>query len=303
MSHLEAVPARPEDFVPAFRLLFRNLSVEEREFRIVNALGSIGRNELDPSGLFVVRDAEALLGVIVCAPVPVAGGLVWPPQAEGPRQTEIEDCLVRCAREWLCQRGAKLCQSLLATQEVSLAAPLERNGFAHITQLWSMRRFLDSSTMLPSGRAYLSYRTLAECDHAIFHRTLLRTYENTLDFPEMNGVRDIEEILEGHRVQGRHDPHLWWLALHAGNPVGVLLLTEMPEEKVWDLMYLGLVGKARGKGLGRELAVKALYEARAAGATQLTLAVDGRNRPAWNLYRALDFEPHDHREVYLAIWT
>jgi ribosomal protein S18 acetylase RimI-like enzyme len=47
---------------------------------------------------------------------------------------------------------------------------------------------------------------------------------------------------------------------------------------------------------------KALREARAARVARLTLAVDARNRPAWNLYQKLGFEPYDQREVYLAIW-
>jgi ribosomal protein S18 acetylase RimI-like enzyme len=30
--------------------------------------------------------------------------------------------------------------------------------------------------------------------------------------------------------------------------------------------------------------------------------VDGRNRPAWGLYRSVGFEPFDRREVYLAVF-
>ena len=47
---------------------------------------------------------------------------------------------------------------------------------------------------------------------------------------------------------------------------------------------------------------KALSEARAAGASSLTLSVDARNRPAWDLYRRLGFAPYDRREVFLAVW-
>jgi ribosomal protein S18 acetylase RimI-like enzyme len=35
----------------------------------------------------------------------------------------------------------------------------------------------------------------------------------------------------------------------------------------------------------------------------MTLSVDRRNRPAWNLYTALGFELFDEREVLLALWT
>ena len=48
--------------------------------------------------------------------------------------------------------------------------------------------------------------------------------------------------------------------------------------------------------------LKALAEARAAGASSLTLSVDARNRPASELYRGLGFESFDRREVFLAVW-
>ena len=83
--------------------------------------------------------------------------------------------------------------------------------------------------------------------------------------------------------------------------IGVLLLTDVPEWRGWDLAYLGVVPEARGRGLGRQLAIKALRAARSGGATQLTLAVDARNFPAWHLYARLGFEAFDNREVYLNI--
>ncbi|MFZ8477881.1 GNAT family N-acetyltransferase, partial [Staphylococcus aureus] len=70
----------------------------------------------------------------------------------------------------------------------------------------------------------------------------------------------------------------------------------------WDVSYVGIVPEARRRGFGRELMRKALIEARVAEATQLTLSVDVRNRPAWELYRRLGFEAFEQREVYLAIW-
>jgi ribosomal protein S18 acetylase RimI-like enzyme len=113
----------------------------------------------------------------------------------------------------------------------------------------------------------------------------------------------LQEVVEGHQAQGTHDPEHWWLAWQAGHAVGVLLVAEMSEWQGWDISYVGVIPEARGRGIGRALTLKALHEARAAGATQVTLAVDTRNRPAWNLYLDVGFEPFDRREVYLAIWN
>ena len=44
-------------------------------------------------------------------------------------------------------------------------------------------------------------------------------------------------------------------------------------------------------------------EAKAADQECVSLAVDARNGPARGLYHRLGFEPHETREVLLAIWA
>lgn len=297
-------PARPEEWIQAFRLIFQHVPNDDRPGRIRNALRLLRQGKLDQAGVLVVPGSSGPLGAMVCLPVAGASALVWPPQtASGSAQQEIEDHLLGYAIGWLRQCGARLGQTLLAEGEVHLAAALERHGFAHITSLWYMRHALKFLPPWPPAPLELTYETYSSGDPTLFHRTLLRSYEQTRDCPEVNGVRTLEEIVEGHQAQGCYDPRRWWLALEAGQPVGVLLLAQLSEWEGWDLSYVGVVPEARRRGVGCALTRKALYEARAAGAIQVTLAVDTRNRPAWNLYRALGFEPFDRSEVYLAIWN
>jgi ribosomal protein S18 acetylase RimI-like enzyme len=295
-------PARPDELAAAFRLAFQHLAAADREVRVHNALDLISQRELDPAGVLVVRGEGGLLGSLVCTPVAGASGLVWPPQvADHCDGVPVEDALVQAATCWLEGQGARLMQALLGGRDVPLAAPLERNGFCHITRLWYLRHNLELSADLLRTDERLTYTTYADGDRELFQRTLLRTYEQTLDCQEVNGVRTVEEIIAGHRAQGVHDPGRWWLAFDDGQPVAVLLATELPETDGWDLSYLGVVPEARRRGLGRQLTRKAILEAREAEAGQLLLSVDVRNRPAWELYKGLGFEPYDHREVYLAI--
>jgi ribosomal protein S18 acetylase RimI-like enzyme len=290
-------PARPEEWETALRLVFQCSPAAEQEIRVQNAVRLLNQGELDPAGILVIRGTGKLLGAAVCLPTPGAGGLVWPPQAElGHGQELIEDQLLRSGLEWLRRRGAKLAQALLLAEE--LGAPLLRNGFRRVTSLCYFRHALNLSQTQPPFR--LSFEAYGQGDHDLFHRTLLRTYEGTQDCPEVNGIRTLDEIMEGHRAQGVYQPGRWWLAAHEQQAVGVLLMTEIPEWQGWDLSYLGIVPEARRRGLGKELTRKALLEARAAGATQVTLAVDTRNQPAFKLYTGQGFEPFDYREVYLA---
>jgi ribosomal protein S18 acetylase RimI-like enzyme len=300
---LAIAPAQPAELEEAFRLIFRHLPEAEREGRVVNALHLVRQGELDLQGVLLATVDGVPVGALACLPVPGASGLLWPPQAvEGPARTEAEDALVQRATTWLRQGGAKLAQCLLAPEEVSLGEPLLRNGFAHLTALCYMRHDLALSTdPAPSGRLqFVSYCDLLT--PSIFHRTLLRTYVGTHDCPEITGVRTAEEIVTGHRAQGKYDPGRWWLVRAGRQPIGVLLLSEVPEWAAWDVAYVGVVPEGRGRGYGREMMHRALAEARADGVARVTLAVDKRNRPAWNLYTDLGFEPHERREVFLAIW-
>ncbi len=294
-------PARREEMAAAFRLLFQHLGENDRETRVANALKMLRDKELNPAGMLVARAEKELRGALFYQPVAGASGLIWPPQTQPERTAEVEDQLVSSACRRLAEQGAKLVQSLLSPEEFSLGASLERNGFRNITQLQYLRHDLQFSPRLFQRADALSYQSYASCVAEQFHQTLLRTYEATLDCPEVNDVRKIEDIIAGHKSQGRYNPESWWLASYQDRPVGVLLLAEVPDLKSWDLLYLGVTREARGKGFGHELARKALWEARAAEAPQLTLSVDARNQPALNLYESVGFEPYDQREVFLRI--
>ena len=296
-------PVRSEELPAAFRLLFQNAASADRESRLVNALGLVDRGELDPQGLFVLRGRGRLLGAILCHRLPGESALIWPPQcAPDKRRSLFEDALLRCAAAWLKTRHVKVAQALLSPAEAERAAALPRNGFAHVTHLLFLRRDLALFPARPKSRGRLEYQAHDLANPSLFHQTLQNTYKNTLDCPELNGVRTVEDVIAGHKGESQFDPDLWLLALADGRPVGVLLLMRSPETHDWEISYLGVVLEARRKGFGRELVWKALTEAQSAGAPYLTLSVDARNQPARKLYRDLGFEPYDRREVFLAVW-
>jgi ribosomal protein S18 acetylase RimI-like enzyme len=295
--------ARTEELAAAFRLAFQHLGEPERDGRVARALDLLQQRELDPEGIFVLGNGAKITAVLVCLIVPGASALVWPPQSVADSwQHRREDALLTHAFPWLRQRGVKLAQALLSPDEVPLANSLKRNGFVHVTHLWYLRHEQDvpiSQLDLPSRLTFLPY---SETDAILFRDVLERTYEGSLDCPEVTGVRTMDEVLTGHRAQGRFDPDRWWLAMERGRPVGVLLVAEMPETGNWEVAYVGVIPEARGRKFGREMMLKALFEARAESIPWVTLSVDGRNRPAWQLYRDLGFTVYDRREVFLALW-
>jgi mycothiol synthase len=301
-SPLIAERAYAHELADAFRIVFKAVPERQRPARVENALKLVRTNELHTDGVWVVRGQDGLLGALVCMLVPGASALIWPPQAVTQPPEAIEDLLLRTALTWLRKHGAKMGQTLLAPRETSLATPLLRNGFRHITRLWYLKHDLGFPAELLRAETKLTFLDYTQCDQQLFQQTLLASYEGTQDCPEVNGVRNLQDVLEGHKAQGLYDPRRWWLALNGDKAAGVLMLAELPEWEGWDLSYLGVPRWARRQGIGRELTRKAIFEAQAARASQLTLSVDDRNRSAWNLYTSLGFEAFDEREVYLAIW-
>src|SRR5262249_53153200 len=148
--------------------------------------------------ILVARRRTKLLGGMVGMPVPGAAALVWPPQVlPGGEREAVEDGLIEHLRVWLRRSGGRLGQALLLPEEAHLASPLERNGYRHVTRLAYLRHNLNGpwNTFWPEQRLdYEAYHLLS--DPGLFHETLLRTYDGTLDCPELNGVRTLDEVLE-----------------------------------------------------------------------------------------------------------
>jgi ribosomal protein S18 acetylase RimI-like enzyme len=127
-----------------------------------------------------------------------------------------------------------------------------------------------------------------------------RTYVETLDCPQLNGVRPVAEILEGYRAVGQFDPRRWLIVRHAGGDVGCLLLAEHPG-RIWELVYMGLAPEARGKRWGLEITRHAQWLAGQGGAEHLVLAVDAENAPAIRAYTAAGLIAWERRSAWLKI--
>ena len=76
------------------------------------------------------------------------------------------------------------------------------------------------------------------------------SYEQTLDCPELNGVREMDDVLAGYRASGVFDASRWLIAQYAGADVGCLLLSDFPEHDNWELVYMGVLPSAAGTRLG-----------------------------------------------------
>jgi ribosomal protein S18 acetylase RimI-like enzyme len=212
------------------------------------------------------------------------------------------EALVVAGLDWLRQRGGKIAQVIVPTEESQTLLPLACHGFVPAGPMLFLQHDLAA---LPdeSPLAGLRLVPLPNADSDLFARTLNRTYEGTLDFPELSNVRTIDEILASYRASPVFRPEHWLLAFLDDEPAGVLMLSELDPLEGWDLTYLGVVPEQRKKGVGQSLVASALRLVADAAGARLDVAVDARNRPALQLYGRLGFQLMGERLVSLVFLT
>jgi mycothiol synthase len=259
------------------------------EEHIVDFLRFCVYRSIDLSDLWVATDPG---GRIVWAILPVVSPgrtmLLFSPTYVPPdtKDTHARPLVERVLAEYR-DRAVDLAQVLLDPAESAALRVFAECGFETLAELIyldrDVRRRSTSEDSLPAG---FSWDTHSATTHSDFARVVGMTYEGSLDCPRLNGKRDIDDVLAGHKSAGEFDPKLWFLLRDANrDPVGVLLLNRSTRTDALELVYLGLAPSHRGRGLGDVLMRHAQASAAQVGSRRLSLAVDSRNLPALALYR------------------
>lgn len=305
---IEVAPCEPAQLEGALALLYRHLPPAVARFQIEQALNDRREGRLDLGGLLRATHRGRLLGVLLAVEQPGKTAMVWPPTLAGRQHAEVAaDALISRAAAWLASRGVRLAQAMLDPSDRVSGGRMQRNGFANITDLlyldYSLEIRLPTAVTHSRERTGIRYEPYSPERHRSFAAVVEETYRGSLDCPQLEGLRPIEEVLEGHRCTGRFDPRRWLLAAEGERPVGCLLLTEHTELRAWEVVYMGVVPSARGRGLGRELTLQALRLAGEDEVGRVLLAVDVNNYPARKVYSEVGFRQWDRRSVHMRILT
>ncbi len=190
--------------------------------------------------------------------------------------------------------GVRIAQALLEPHESRAESAFWLASFLRIGRLSYMRRPVPRpGEVCESGEAAwpagVNVRNVRKGDDEALRTALDRTYENTLDCPELCGLRDTRDVLDSHRATGRFDPNLWWIVHRFEQPEGAMLLNPCPEQGTIELVYLGLSPALRRCGLGARLLALGLSRIAGRNERHVTCAVDERNEPARRLYRRAGF--------------
>lgn len=323
---LSVVRVTPELFLPAARRLVSqtNASVEEAAKRLVE---SAPRHGIDLTLCFATLDPlprplrgarpgraqplvrQACLGVkgsgrtaMLFVSEPLIG------EVEGPEALDERVGCIRAALDHLARfhaRDVGLAQALPEPEEIWTIQACEQAGFIRVGNLTYMRcppikardaqrlaQHHDDTTPWPSGVEVLRCSDLSPgIIDDLLGEALETSYADTLDCPELSGLRARADVIDSHRSIGRYDPATWWLVTLHGKPRGCVLLSACPDQRASELVYLGLAPELRRAGLGKRLLVMGMQAVRRLHPTWgVTCAVDERNLPALRLYQGLGFE-------------
>jgi ribosomal protein S18 acetylase RimI-like enzyme len=189
--------------------------------------------------------------------------------------------------DWTCVSFAELDSA----RDVALASA-GMNPVAKLIQMErdEVKRPLASPT---NQNGKLDFKQHDEISSRDWHAIIEATYIETLDVPELNGLRNIGNTLEGYastqpRMTQPRIPVTWWVIQDGRVNIGCLLLTPNDDQHC-ELTYLGLAPTSRGKGYSHAIMDHLDRWATSHGVERITLAVDIRNTPAIRLYQSRGF--------------
>ena len=181
-------------------------------------------------------------------------------------------------------KDIQLAQVLLEPSDSASIAVYQNSGFKQMAELLYLQRTVRKIAPPAPLAGNFRLESYSEKNHAAFAAIVLASYEDSLDCPPLNGVRNIEDILAGHKAAGVFDPRDWMLLSRDNEPVAVLLLSKTHHADGMELVYLGLIPKVRGHGLANYLMQVAEARVCERKVRKFSLAVDALNEPALKLY-------------------
>jgi mycothiol synthase len=277
--------ARVEEVEAGLRFILGSAARPANDAQIAEFLRFSTDRGIDSGQLWIAEQNDRLLWAILPVPSPGRTLLLFAPAS-------LNSATQRVAAAFLTEEvleeqrvnGAHLAQVLLEAGERSLFDLYTGLGFASMAELIYLQAMPRHSLTFPPLPGSYWWKTYSAETHDAFAKAIAATYRQSLDCPALNGVRDIEDVIAGHKATGHFDPRLWFVLCNGTDCQGVLLLNRTAQNNSLELVYVGLVPEARGQDLGDLLMRHALAVTANENCSRLTLAVDADNAPALKLY-------------------
>jgi mycothiol synthase len=296
----EVVSCPPHRRMEALSLVLCDIAPSQRR-EIAGELWqtTAGTNSRAGEGLFVALRGDQVCGAAWAQPQPGNTAVLWPPKLNPGEPEHAARPLLQAAVQWLDAAAIGMAQVLLPDRDERVVGLLEAVGFRHLAELLYLTCEAERFPIIPPSRYDLEFVAYEASQRARLAQLIDQTYVGSLDCPALNGARQMADVIAGYQSTGVFRPEMWQIVRCGREDVGVLLLADHPSARHWELVYMGLVPAARGRGWGRQITQHAQAMARRATVDRIVLAVDAVNSPALAMYRAAGFEKWDRRHVYV----
>jgi ribosomal protein S18 acetylase RimI-like enzyme len=280
-------PAQRTEIDAAVRLILGGTRGRADDETVLHFLNTAVQRKIDFRHLWVADAGGTIDWALLAIPSPGRTVLLLSPICRvRSGQTEVpNELLRRVADHWRLQ-GFHVAQVLLEPEAHLVAHGYTQAGFDRIADLIYLTRPLRGIRPAPPPPTGVGLHYYSRETHSRFARMIQASYQDSLDCPALNGVRDMDDVIEGHKACGEFEPTHWALVSHNAEDVGVLLLSRTPVTDAMELVYVGLARHARGRGIAPWLLRYAFQTAAEAGCEHLNLAVDSQNKPALRLYQS-----------------
>ena len=284
---------------------FQHLPPHELALRLEAMMRQYQSGKTDLRGIFQAKQDNTLVGALYAQSRPDGSVMLWVPTlTQGfPHEPLLESLITYC-------------QSKNAIAIVALA---DRNQLFDEQTFCTVGQFQFLSDLVhlavevsPEMQAEKPYRLqfvplshYSDYSDSIFdrlERLVKKTYEHTLDFPDLMQIVPVEAVLQGYKEGSLFRPELWFFIQRDGMDVGVLLLTDASPEQ-FELTYMGLIESARGQGFAREIVSFAKAITCREKRLMLLTSVDEKNIPACQSYLSQGFRAWDRKKVYARIFS
>jgi ribosomal protein S18 acetylase RimI-like enzyme len=277
-------PVRKQEIEAALRLILADENGLAGDEAVLDFLAIAVQRQMDLNQIWVAKVGQQMVWALL--PMASPGRtmlLLTPPLLFGGTPVEAPRMLAEAVCAHWRNLGVQLAQLLLPPGDAALQTAYGAGGFEVLAELIYLQRAVgrEAEVGLAAGFKLHNY---SERMHQLFAEAIVRSYEGSFDCPTLNGRRNIEDVIAGHKGTGVFDPTAWHVVSRDGRACGVLILSPAPHNEVVELVYLGLAPEARGQGLGDALMRLAMTETQRLERSELSLAVDARNLPALRLY-------------------
>ena len=211
----EIRPIPPEQYGQALAMVLDRLPEVERQRQIAAALAAGQTDRGAMPGLLGAYRGPDLAGAGLAQIQAGRAAAVWPPRLVPGEPPATAARLLDQLCRFVAAGGVRMAQTLLEGDAAADEKVLREGGFRRLADLLYL---VSPQSTFPTSPPVspLEFEPYSLTNHRRLARVVEATYRQTRDCPQLNGVRDVEDVLAGYRAAGVFDAGRWLLVRHQG---------------------------------------------------------------------------------------